>query len=223
MATSGTTNFSLNARSIVTYALRKLRVVGAGSPVMAEDMETGIEELNVLLKEWAMRGPSVWRASEGSLTLTANTASFNLPSVLRLSSARLRQSGRDIPMSLLTRDEYFDLPLKTTTGTPTQYHFAPSRASGTLYIWPLLAAAAGETIEYTYQRRIEDVADEDNDLDIPQEHLALIGYGLAQRLKVDFGKGGELARMIDGEAERLRMEAMTHDREDVYRFEPDRT
>lgn len=222
MATSGSTDFTLNAGKVVTYALRKIGVVAADEEPSSLDMQAGIEELNLMLKSWQMSGPHLWRQTQGSLALTADTASYAMSSVLRVTSARFRQNSRDLPMEVMTREEYFDLPMKTTQGIPTQYYFDTQRAAGscTLYIWPVLASVSTETVEYTYQRRLEDIDAKTNDLDIPQEHLQTVGYNLAALLADTFQIADAVANRILQRAEMLKSESAAHDREPVIRFEP---
>ncbi len=222
MATSGSTDFNLTAREIVTFALKQLRMVGAGETPSAEDMTDGIEALNLMLKAWQMTMPNLWRQTEGTLTLTSATASYSLTAAYRVISARFRQSGRDIPMALLTREEYQNLALKTSSGIPTQYYFDPQRASGTLYVWPVLATAAGETIQYTYQRRFEDIDDPANDLDVPQEALQTVGYALAEELLDSFGKDDATAARIIRKSTAAKNNLKMADREDVVRFVAER-
>lgn len=222
MATSGSIDYSLNARQIVEYALKKINVVGHGQPVPAEHEATAVRELNLMLKGWQSKLPNLWRSTLGSLSLTANTQSYALtPRPFRVVSARYRSSGIDIPMIELTQNEYDELPLKSSTGTPTNYFFDPQRDEGRLYIWPVLATASGQTISYRYQRRFEDIDDPTNDLDIPQEYLEVLGYNLASRLVDDFGQSGGVAERIIGRASFLFNEAANEDREPVVLFAPE--
>lgn len=219
MPVSGSTDFTLNTRDLVTFALRKIRVVDGISAPSADDMENGRQQLNLMLKSWQAHGPNLWRQTEGTLTLTT-AASYALTAAYRVVSARLRQSGRDLPMGLMTREEYREIPLKTSTGTPTQYYFDPQRDGGTLYIWPLLATAAGETIEYTYQRRFDDNDTLTNSLDIPQEYLETVGYNLAARLIDDHGIIGVVADRITARAAELKQRLEWADVEPVLRMGP---
>lgn len=223
MTTSGSTDFSLNARDIVNFALKQLRVKAPGADVSAEDMSDGIESLNFMLKTWQMAGPHLFRKTEGTLSLVANQASYSLSSAYRIVSARFKQSGREIPMEVLTNEEYQDLPLKTTTGIPTTYYFDAQRAGGTLYVWPVLASVTDETIQYTYQRRFEDIDAPDNDLDIPQEWQETVGYSLAARMLTGYGHvDASIRQDIRGMAADLLAVARAADREPVIRFEPAR-
>ncbi len=78
MATSGSTDFSLTAREVITFALRKLRVIGGNGEAPSNDQATdAMRELNLMLKGW-QKYPSLWRMTEGSVTLTASTVSYTL-------------------------------------------------------------------------------------------------------------------------------------------------
>lgn len=223
MATSGSNDFTLTSRQVVTFALRKLGVVEARESPSSEDMALGRENLNVMLKSLQNSIPNLWRMTEGSQALSAATASYALTTTkpFRIISARYRNAaGNDLPMCEMTRSEYYDLPRKSSTGTPTSFYFDPQRDSGTLYVWQVLAAVTTETIQYTYQRRFEDVDSDDNHLDVPTDHLGVIGYSLAEMLMPDFGIDATRASLITSMAGRLRNQASAMDREVEYRFVP---
>lgn len=219
MATSGATDWTLNAREVATFALRKIRVLASNETASAEDMALCVENLNALLKGFQIKGPNIFRNTEGSLPLASATASYSLTVPYRIVSARFKQSGREIPMTELSRDEYFDLPLKTSTGIPTQYYFDVQRDGGTLYVWPVLATAAGETIEYTYQRRYQNVGGLNNNLDVPQEWLETLGYALAARIADDYGKDNPSVKRTSIELIEL---AMGDSRPSFYQMMPGR-
>lgn len=224
MSTSGSVGFTLTAAQVITYALKKIGVVRAGGAATGEAAEDARLELEMMLKEWALTGPCLFTRREGRVTLTANTQSYALSDTmpLRILHARYRDaSGRDMPMDALTREEYFDLPLKSARGIPSQYYFDPRGAASELYVWPVLAAVNGETIEYTYQRRIEDIGVIANSIDIPQEWLSTLGYGLAARLLDDYGIAGDIGGRIRERAQSLRQLAMDYEREDTAYFIPD--
>ncbi len=221
MATSGTYTFGMTAREVITYALRKLRIVDAVENVSGTDAALAMQELNVMLKGWQLEGPNLWRVTSGELALVANQASYTLATQhpFRIVNANFYQSGREVPMFLLTQEEYNELPLKLSTGIPTTYYYDAQRDDGTLYVWPVLAAANGETIRFTYQRRFQDVSTLDKNIDIPQEYLGLVGYSLAHELMPTFGVDNP---EITKRAMSMRMTADSADREPVIRFEPDR-
>lgn len=222
MATSGSIDFALNARQICTFALEELRLIGSGQDPDADDMEKARVRLNMMLKSWQLTGPNLWRQTEGTVTLVANTSSYVLsPKPFKVVEARYRDaSSRDLPMIELTRQEYIEFPLKTSTGIPTQYYVDRQRSASTMYVWPVPAAVTIETIKYTYQRAFEDIDSLDNDLDIPSEHLETVGVSLAVRCMNIFAKTDPL---LLKRADELVFEASQSDREEFVRFVPDRT
>jgi hypothetical protein len=179
MATTGTQT----VRDVVKAALRKARVTGFGEAPDADDAEVAMDELNFMLKGWQNRRYNLWTKTAGSLALTT-AAVYTLDPVrpLRILSARFKRNGIEVPMQRMTRDEYDELPNKATTGQPTQFYYDRQREAARFYVWPVLATAAGETIEYTYDRELEDVTSLDDTLDMPGEWWDAVVYGLAVRM-----------------------------------------
>lgn len=227
MATSGSNNFGLVAREIVDYAYKKANIVGKAQSINGTDMQAAIRELNMMLKGWQLSGPNIWRRTTSTITPIASTASYALSTdrPYKIISMRYRQSGRDTPMEELTADEYDEIALKTATGIPTTFYFDRQRAlstgdAATVYIWPVPASVTSETIRYTYQRRFEDIDDANDDLDIPQEFLHLIGYNLAAALIDDAGLSDPVSNRIAMRAGSMLQAAKDADREAYIRFEP---
>ena len=224
MATSGSSDYTLTARQIIEFALRKTNLLALGQSADNDMVDAALVELNVMCKEW-MKYPAIWRLSEASLTPTANTATISMSSSnpYRVTDCRFRNTAsQDTTMEPMTRDEYYALPRKTSTGTPTTWYFDPQRATSTLYIWPVLAVVDTETIQATYQRRFEDVGDLANEVDITQEHLSTVGYNLAARLADNFGRsGGHIDRIIQ-RAGMLFESMLDADRPEIIRFVPER-
>ena len=219
MATSGSIDFTLTAGDVIDSALRKLRVLDAVETAEAVNTDDAMRELNLLLKTW-QKHEFLWVLTEGSQTLAASTASYTLsPVPHRVVSARYDDQDTEIPMRLMTREEYFDLPLKTSSGIPTNCYIDYQRAAATMYVWPLLATFTDETVEYTYQRRIEDIDALTNNIDIRQEHLQLLIYNLAMHLIPDYGRARtEEAQLVTAMATKLLEDALDEDREDEIRF-----
>lgn len=224
MALSGSTDATLTARELVAFSLKKINVVGLGQQIAAEDAEKGRLALDLMLKSWQQKGPHLWKKTEGSVTMTNATASYNLFATLnplRILSIRYRNTDdRDLPMEMLERSEYFDLPDKSSAGIPNQWYFDPQRGAPTLYVWPVKATITTETLRVTYQKRTDDIDSLDNDIDVTSEWLETVGYNLAARLIDDYGLGGEVANRIIARADLLHQEAKDYDREDTLVFMP---
>lgn len=197
-------------REVLESALRKIGVVAEDEPMTEDQANAALRAFNRMLKAWQNRGYNLWAVASQSVTLTT-AASYTLNPVrpVEILSCRLKRSGFEMPMVRLTREDYDNLPVKTTQGTPTQFYYDRQREAAKLYIWPVLAAAAGETLEITYVREFEDMGINDAP-DIPSEWYDAAVYGLAARLADDFraNPGNVVARA----EEELRL-ALAGDRE----------
>lgn len=172
-------------RDIVTEALRKASVLGWGENATPADAAAALSELNLMLKAWQNMGYNLWTTTYGNLTLTtAESYTLDPERPLQIISARFRESpnSSELIMQEMTREEYDDLPLKSATGTPTTFYYDRQRENAKLYIWPILASASGQTINYTYSREIEDAVDLDDEIDVPAEWWEAVIYNLAVRI-----------------------------------------
>lgn len=188
MATSGSVDFSLNAREIITEAFQTAKILAAGETPKADEMADGERKLNLMLKTWSAK-EHLWIKTEGTTALTATTQSYAITGARRMLSVRRRTSSIDTPMNELAREEYYDLPTKSATGMPVSWYFDPQRTTRTLYVWPTASTAIAATtaLHYTYLRVIEDIDALDNDPDVPQEWLEALVYSLAARLAQAYG------------------------------------
>ena len=120
-----------------------------------------------------------------------------------LEADRVDSSGDRVSLTELSRNEYDNLPNLTDSGTPIQYHYERQLGTGRFYIWPTAdsSAVSDYTIELVYQSQIEDMDATDDDLDMPQEWIEPVTYGLAYRLAQRYGmKGSERDRLrLDSE------------------------
>lgn len=184
-----------------------------------------MRELELMLKDWAIHGPFLFTKREATQTLVADTANYTLSTSkpIRIIEARYRDTSspqNDLPMMPLTRDEYFQYPNKTATGTPTTFYLDPQAANPVLYIWPLLDTATTEAVVYTYQRRIEDIDALTNNLDVPQEFLGTVGYALAARLLDDFGVADSVSERVLARSEAMLQSAKDFEREEFLYMRP---
>lgn len=184
MAVTGTQT----VRDIVTDALLDLEVGSIGSAADATLAAHAVRALNRVMKAWQLddASPSFLKASQSLALTTAASYSLLPERPIRILSARFKRGGQEIPMIRLTRDDYDNLPVKTTTGTPTQFYYDRQKEDALLYVWPVLASASGETVEITYEREFKDV-DIDHDIDLPGEWWDVAVLQLASRLVHAYG------------------------------------
>src|SRR5210317_1856549 len=194
--TSGTATFEkgFSISDIVEEAYERLAIQG----VSGYQLKSASRSLNILFQEWANRGLHYWEVGNNSITLvdgqstytmyrsTADgtsdaTAVYGVDDVLEASYRN--SSSVDFPLTKISRSEYQALSNKTDEGTPTQYFVQRfiDKVTITLYLTPG-STEAGNTVNYYYVKRIEDVGDYTNATDVPYRFVPCMCAGLAYYL-----------------------------------------
>jgi hypothetical protein len=312
MATSNSTNFTLNRDQIIRQALLNLRKTDPALTVDAQDITDGATALNLLIKGWQTDGLFLWLNQEVCLHLAYNTKSYLLgPSgdncattsdaaytqlggdealgqtVLTVDSisgitdgdfigieldtgtiqwttvngvpaetdvtvtdaltgaasednyvfhytskisrptmileARLRDVDEvDVPLQVhSSRNDFFQITDKTTTGTTLEVYYEPLITNGRLYVWPVAGTVdITDRIIMTVQRVIEDFDSSADNFDGPVEALPALIWGLSAYLApmygvdITMGKGALIGAAAQGYYSKLKSHYT--DREPVY-------
>ena len=214
MTIASTYGFSVNRDSLITGALRLCGVIAQGDTPTATQVTEAAEALNYLVKSWQADGMPIWATTTYVVTPVAGTASYVLTGAkpLKILQAWNRQtsSNVDIPMRILTRQEYNILGNKSTTGNPIQLYFEPNRDTTTVYLFPTpdSSSAAANTIHIVAQRSYADFDAATDTPDFPQEWYEAVKYGLACRLAGDYGLNLQDRRQLLAEAKELKDNAL---------------
>jgi len=126
----------------------------------------------------------------GSEAYEITSADVSAPRPLKiLECNRKGSAGDEIRMTEMTRNEYENLPNKTASGPPINYHYDPTLNNGTFYVWqsPDTAAVSDWTIELVFHAPIEDMDAGTDDIDCPPENQEAVVINLAYRLSGRFG------------------------------------
>ena len=196
--TSGTYVFDKNFAidEIVEEAYERIGL----SPNTGYDLKTARRSLNIMFQEWANRGLHYWEVANNSITLVDGQATYTMYrstgdgtsdataiyGVDDILEASYRNSSSvDFPLTKINRSAYQALANKTDEGTPTQYFVQRfiDRVTITLYLTPG-STEAGNTINYYYVKRIQDVGDYTNATDVPYRFVPCMCAGLAYYLAI---------------------------------------
>ena len=197
--TSGTTIFDKNFAidEIIEEAYERIGMQG----VSGNQLRMARRSLNIMFQEWANRGLHYWEVANNNLTLVDGqavytmfratsdgtsdaTAVYGVDDILE---ASYRNSNVDTPLTKINRSQYQALSNKTSEGTPTQYFVQRfiDKVTITLYLTPG-STEAGNTINYYYVKRIQDVGDYTNATDVPYRFVPCMASGLAFYLAQKF-------------------------------------
>ena len=198
--TSGTTTFdkTFAIDEIIEEAYERIGMQG----VSGNQLRMARRSLNIMFQEWGNRGLHYWEVANNSITLVANqaeytmfrstgdgtsdaTAVYGVDDVLE--AVYRNSSSVDSPLTKINRSTYQALSNKTSTGTPSQYFVQRfiDKVTITLYLTPG-SSEAGNTINYYYVKRIQDVGDYTNATDVPYRFVPCMASGLAYYLSQKF-------------------------------------
>lgn len=192
MALSASTDFTVTRNQLIEGALRICGALAEGETPTTSQYTTGSEALNMIAKAWQADGMPLWVMKEYTLTLVASTSSYIPTSkLLKVVQAYNRNTTTniDVPMRIITRDEYNRLGNKTSSGNPVQIWHDPGLTSSTVKVFPVPTSteATNNQIILVYQKMFDDFDAADNNPEFPAEFYAAIKFALAYHLSFEYG------------------------------------
>lgn len=121
----------------------------------------------------------------------------------------------EVPMLMVSRADYNNLPNKLSTGTATQMFYDPrggKNTQGLLKVWPVPITAT-DAVKFTWYRPIEDFDTQANTADLPTEWLNAIIWNLALEMSPEYDVTQERLAIITNRAMYWMDLAMGWDRE----------
>ena len=215
MTVSGSTNFELYVADYIEEAFERCGLeVRTGY-----DLKTAKRSMNLLFADWANRGLNQWTIEQRSFTVTSNDGDYTLGAdVIDILSLVVRRSGTDYAISRISRDEYLNIPTKTTQGRPTQY-FVDRQITPVLKIWPLPDNST-DTILYDALTRVDDAGNYTNTIGIPFRFYPALAAGLAYYIGIK--RATDRVQMLKSLYEEELGRAMEEDRDSAsFRIAPD--
>jgi len=181
MATSGTTNFSLNVEELISRALDKV----GGEITSGIDLRRARTALNLLLIDVANRGIPLAEIKNKTLTLVEGTSEYTLPTdVNDVLSMVLTRDDNDTPVTRLSISEFHKISNKSSEGMPTQYMLDRQRTAPvlTLYLTP---DNSTDVINYWCSTRVEDAGAYADTPDMSVRYFPALVFGLAYFVSFD--------------------------------------
>jgi hypothetical protein len=223
MATSGTSNFNLDLSEIVEEAFER-----CGSEMRTGyDLRTARRSLNLLFADWANRGVNMWTFEQGSIALTAGTATYLLPTdtvdllehVIR-TGAGSAATQADLTITRISVSTYATIPNKLQQGRPIQV-WIERLNTPQITVWPVPDDSQPYTFVYWRLRRIQDAGNGVNTMDMPFRFIPCMVAGLAYYLSMKVPGAESRMTTLKAQYDEAWELAATEDREKAaVRFVP---
>jgi len=215
MTVSGSTDFELDVADYVEEAFERCGLeVRTGY-----DLKTAKRSMNLMFADWANRGLNQWTIAEKNLTVTQGDGTYDLgTSTIDILSLVVRRDGTDYALDRISRDEYLNIPTKSTTGRPTQY-FVDRLINPVLKMWPLPDNST-DVVYYNALIRLDDADTYTNTVQVPFRFYPALAAGLAYYMSIK--RAPDRLQMLKGIYEEEINRAMDEDRDRAsFRVAPD--
>ena len=206
MATSGSTDFELNVADYIEEAFERCGLeVRTGY-----DLKTARRSLNLMLADWANRGLNQWTIEQRQFTVTQGDSDVSLGTdVIDILSTVVRRNNTDYALDRVSRDEFLNIPNKTTQGRPTQF-FLDRQITPNLKIWPAPENST-DVIVYDVLTRIQDADTQVNTMEVPFRFYPCLAAGLAYYIAIK--RAPQRLQLLKAIYEEEFERAMTEDRD----------
>jgi hypothetical protein len=174
-------------RELIADAFRAAELAAVDEPLTSDMYAYGARELRRALGAMQNVPFSLFVKATQTLTLTTAVSYTLATRAVRVLNVNIVVDDIETPISVMTRDEYDRMPVKTSTGRPCSCYIDHQQASTILYVWPKLSTANGETLKITYERQITDPSSPGAQIDIPREWESAVMYDLATRVCLPYG------------------------------------
>jgi len=174
MTTSGTKTFELDVTEYIEEAFERCGLEAR----TGYDIRTAKRSLNLLLADWANRGLNRWTIAQTTVTVTQGTLNYTLdPDTIDVLSVVVRRDGVDYGIERISRDDYLNIPTKTTQSRVSQF-YVDRQITPVLKVWP---APDNSTDVLIFDRlvRMDDASSATNTLQMLFRFYPALAAGLA--------------------------------------------
>ena len=207
MATSGTKTWTLYVDEVIDEAISRI----GSDPTTGKEASSARRTLNIMMRDWGNRGVQLWTIDETTQTVTEGTANYTLDTyIVDITEAVLSRTENsvrtDFQMSKINREDYMNIPVKSTKGRPSQFWLDMQRAAPVVYLYPTPQNST-DVFRYKRRNRIEDITASTESIDIPDRFLPCAVSGLSfymaqKRPQIDINRRQELKLQYEEEFKR---------------------
>lgn len=187
------------AGSLISSSLRLIGVLASGETETANESTDGLNSLNDLLDSWSTESlliPNKVRevfalvASQQTYTMGAG-GNFDTPRPQRIETALLQLTSNspviELPMKILTKDQYAGILIKTNASTfPLYLYSDQAYPLTTISVWPV-PNSINDLVLYSW-KPLANLAALTTSISLPPGYQRALRYNLAIELASEYGR-----------------------------------
>lgn len=212
MATTFGTTITRN--DVINATLRTIGKLGQTQIATPEDFANCSQALNLMIKAWMNRGPTLWKIEMIEIPMVANVIEYSIgPSatgsgavVMSLPIKFLDQGNYirnndqdfDTMVTMLSKIEYNLLGNKSLNGTqPCQFYADLQIPNRKIFVYPPPGNdGVSRSLWLVAQMIISDTTDAAGLFDFPQEFMNALKWGLANEILAEYGVDEQTERRV---------------------------
>ena len=149
----------------------------------------------------------------------AYTTKANRP--MKITDAvRRNTSDIDVPVNIISREEYVRHSNKTSDGVVVDLYFDPQRTTSKINVWPEPSDVTNVLVLWVV-RTLDDLDAASDEVDYPQEWYWAIATNLAVMISPKYGVPDQTFKKLRTLAMESLMDAESFDTEDEFKIEPE--
>jgi hypothetical protein len=185
---------------LITFTLRASNINGVGQTPLADDSNTGLDLLRMLVAQWQRKRWLVWNEMELSVVSTGNQfytigpgQDFDSPRPDKIHAAWCRlqpftgPNAVDIPLSIIeAKEDWAQIGVKDLVSLPAAVFYDSSFPIGRVTFWPVPSAAHYE-MHLIVKSSLPVYTTLTDPLSVPDEYLEAMMWSLCVRLQMAYG------------------------------------
>jgi hypothetical protein len=186
---------------LISFVLRASGINGVGQTPLADDSNTCLDMLRMLVAQWQRKRWLVWNEQELSVVSTGADyytigagADFNTPRPDKIHAAWARinpQSGQnpvDIPLTIIeAKEDWATIGIKDLQSLPSAVFLDTAWPQGRVYFYPVAPAGANYEMFLVVKASLPVYTTLTDPLGLPDEYLEALLWSLCVRLQMIYG------------------------------------
>jgi len=204
------TNYTITVSDVINIALRKLGVNIQGGTATDVQAAEAMDALNIMAGRFFTLGMPFYKETEFRITpLVAGTATYHITDVgdstgglfnVYLAYLQDTTTGIEMPLRVISREEYFAMTNKSQQGTPVMVCISPDGILCTMYLTPDAVTAATKTVRLYGYRNETAYTNITDSIVFPREWGEALIYCLCVRLAPEYGVSLETTNSLNSSA-----------------------
>lgn len=185
---------------LITFVLRASGINGIGQTPSAEDANTGLDMLRMLLAQWQRKRWLIWNEAEVAKIATGNNSysiglglDFDTARPERLHAAWARMKPFDGPhpvdislQIIEAKEDWATIVIKDLKSIPAAVFYDSSFPVGRVYFWPVPPAGDYE-LHLVIKAALPVFTGLTDPLDLPDEYMEALMWSLCVRMQMAYG------------------------------------